>query len=81
MLASHTTNPRTGQIDYISVETELLSVVAFKRGVRRGPGKAQGGDFQVVIPAYLCEEHFQRAIPLLPGILKVGFCLPQLVLK
>ena len=70
MPASFTVNPRTGAVDYISVGMELLSVAAFKQGVRQGPGRGDA-DIQIVIPAYLCQEHFQRALPLLPGILKV----------
>jgi hypothetical protein len=73
MPATYTKNPRTGEIDYIQVQTELLAVSAFKQGVRRGPGRGEA-DIQIVIPAYLCEEHFQRALPLLPGILKVCNC-------
>ena len=70
MPANFTVNPRTGAVDYIAVQMDMLSVAAFKQGVRRGPGRGDA-DIQIVIPAYLCQDHFQRALPLLPGILKV----------
>ena len=71
MPAHYTVNPRTGAIDYIQVYPELLSIAAFKEGVRSTCAKTQGGDIQIVIPAYLTQDHFQRALPLLPGILRV----------
>ncbi len=48
MPASFTVNPRTGEVDYIAVQTEggLLAVSAFKQGVRRGPGRGEA-DIQV----------------------------------
>ena len=71
MPANFTVNPRTGSIDYIQVNPELLSVAAHKQGVVATVGKSDAGDIQIVIPAYLNEEHFQRALPLMPSILRV----------
>ena len=71
MPAQFTVNPRTGIIDYIQVHPELLSLAAFKQGVTSTVIKSEGGDIQIVIPAYLNEDHFQRALPSLPGILRV----------
>lgn len=73
MPAHFTVNPRTGNIEYIQVQPELLSLTAFRQGVRSTCAKTDGGDVQIVIPAYLDEDHFQRALPLLPSILRVHF--------
>lgn len=72
MPAHYTTNPRTGTIDYIQVQPELLSLAAFTQGAKATCGRTDGGDIQVVIPAYISEDHFQRALPLLPGVLRVS---------
>ena len=78
MPAHFTVNPRTGQVDYIEVHPELLSLSAFSQGVRATCSKNTGGDIQVAVPAYLNEEHFQRALPHLPGILRVSFRMEDL---
>lgn len=71
MGASFTVNPRTGTIDYIYLYPDLLSIAAFKQGVTSTV--AEGGNIQIVIPAYISEQHFERAMPLMPGILRVSF--------
>ena len=70
MPANYTVNPRTRVIDYILVYPELLSPAAFKQGVSAAVATSDG-EVQIVIPAYLNEDHFQRVLPMLPGILKV----------
>ena len=70
MPANFTINPRTHVIDYILVHPELLSMAAFKQGITAAVANSEG-DVQTVIPAYLNEDHFQRVLPLLPGVLKV----------
>lgn len=73
MGATYTVNPRTRAIEYIQLFPELISVAAFKQGVTATVAASQGGKIQIVIPAYINEQHFQRALPLMPGILKVYF--------
>ena len=79
MPANFTVNPRTGIIDYIQVHPELLSLAAFKQGVKSTVVNSAEGDIQIVIPAYLNEDHFHRALPLMPGVLRV--CLEDLFYK
>ncbi|KAJ7523811.1 hypothetical protein O6H91_18G063500 [Diphasiastrum complanatum] len=60
---SFTRNPRTGAIDYIDVSVDLLSEVAYvKYGVRT---TANNNKFDLLLPIYINQEHFDRAIPLL----------------
>ena len=63
-----TINPRTGALDYIQADPELLSTSAFQQGVRETP---QHHQVMAVLPAYLTQEHFERALPRMPKLLRV----------
>ena len=67
MPATFTVNPRTHIVDYIEVHPDFLSPAAFKQATTCFPS----ADIKIIIPAYLNEDHFQRALPLMPGILRV----------
>ncbi|KAL4860149.1 Ubiquitin-conjugating enzyme E2 B [Chlorella vulgaris] len=64
-----TINPKTRQADYISTNSpDLVAVEAVRSGlvVR----DAQGNAIQGVIPAYITADHFKRALPYLPAVLR-----------
>ncbi|KAL4434269.1 hypothetical protein ABPG75_000710 [Micractinium tetrahymenae] len=64
-----TTNPKTGLVDYcLPTSPDLVSIEAVQAGlVRRDAG---GQDVMGALPAYITAEHFQRAQPLLPAVLR-----------
>jgi len=66
-----TVNPKTGKTDYIYSTMEFLSVDAFVQdGVRKTVYKE---DFSHLLPMYLSEAHWKRALPFLKHV------LPQLL--
>ena len=62
-----TINPRTQQVDYIEASADLLSVSAFAAGVRKTPAN---GAVQAILPVFLTQAHFERALPHLEGLLR-----------
>lgn len=64
-----TTNPKTGQVDYcLPTSPDLLSVEAVQAGLVRRD--ASGQEVMGALPAYITAEHFERAQPLLPAVLR-----------
>ena len=62
-----TVNPRTRQVDYIEASPDLLSLDAFSAGVCKTPSN---GHVQGVLPVFLTQAHFERALPHLHAILR-----------
>ncbi|EFN51646.1 hypothetical protein CHLNCDRAFT_54899 [Chlorella variabilis] len=64
-----TVNPKTGAADYIMpTSPDLVAVEAVAAGlVARDAG---GTDIQGAIPAYITQDHFHRALPFLPRVLR-----------
>mmetsp|Transcript_6714 Transcript_6714/g.17280 ORF Transcript_6714/g.17280 Transcript_6714/m.17280 type:complete len:853 (-) Transcript_6714:134-2692(-) len=58
-----TINPKTKCIDYISVSQDLISQTAFAKNKVRSD--VFGNKFQLFLPLYFSEEHFQRALPMI----------------
>ena len=58
-----TVNPRTNNVDYISMSQDLLSKTAFEQ--HHIWSDAFGNSFQLFLPLYFTEEHFQRALTLI----------------
>jgi stress response protein SCP2 len=56
-----TVNPKTKLVDYISVSQDILSQTAFSKHKVRTD--VFGNKFQVFLPLYFSEDHFQRALP------------------
>ena len=66
-----TVNPRTNNVDYISMSQDLLSKTAFEQHHIRSD--AFGNSFQLFLPLYFTEEHFQRALtPIRHTIVKLA---------
>eukprot|EP01025_Chloroclados_australasicus_P014109 TRINITY_DN1659_c0_g1_i2.p1 TRINITY_DN1659_c0_g1~~TRINITY_DN1659_c0_g1_i2.p1 ORF type:complete len:1082 (+),score=76.95 TRINITY_DN1659_c0_g1_i2:206-3247(+) len=64
----YTVNPKTKQVDYIEVDSELMSMDAFYEcGVKHN---IRGEEIQGVLPLYLTREHFLRAIKYFPKVLR-----------
>ncbi|KAJ3056667.1 hypothetical protein HK097_005344 [Rhizophlyctis rosea] len=56
-----TKNPKTGKVDYVACESELVSRSAFMEGkLRRTVWNTAFTDW---LPIYITEDHFRRAIP------------------
>lgn len=64
---SFTVNPATQAVDYIEAHPDLLSISAFKAGVKKTPTRDK---IDAVLPVYLTADHFERALPYLPALLK-----------
>eukprot|EP01026_Neomeris_dumetosa_P035059 TRINITY_DN2804_c0_g1_i3.p1 TRINITY_DN2804_c0_g1~~TRINITY_DN2804_c0_g1_i3.p1 ORF type:complete len:977 (+),score=62.34 TRINITY_DN2804_c0_g1_i3:158-2932(+) len=64
----YTINPKTELIDYIDVDSELLSIEAFEKF--QVHTNITGEEIQGVLPLYLSSEHFKRALPYLPNVLR-----------
>lgn len=63
---TYTTNPRTGQVDYIHSTFDTLSFSAFEQsGVTRTVWNSK---FSAWLPLYLTKDHFDRAYKLMPRI-------------
>jgi len=62
-----TKNPKTGAVDYILAHPDLISMTAFKAGVRQTPERES---FEAVLPLYLTADHFNRSLPHLAPLLK-----------
>ncbi|KAK9828625.1 hypothetical protein WJX72_001162 [[Myrmecia] bisecta] len=62
-----TVNPRTGVVDYIEADMDLLSLEAVQAGVT----KTTANDaFDALLPLYIDADHFQRALPAYPALLR-----------
>ena len=57
-----TVNPKTKMIDYIDVSQDLFSQTAFS-GSGSSLTDAFGDTYNLILPLYFSEEHFQRALP------------------
>lgn len=61
-----TMNPVTGVVDYIEAYPYTISLDAYRAGVRVSPA---GEPIDDVLPLYISDEHFQRALPHLTRLL------------
>lgn len=59
---SFTVNPRTHDVDYIQVHLDILSRGAYASGVRN---TADNQNFKLLLPLYITQDHFERALPMI----------------
>ncbi|KAL2631450.1 hypothetical protein R1flu_016136 [Riccia fluitans] len=84
---SFTVNPRTKDVEYIAVHLDIISETAYREGVRT---TADNEKFSFMLPLYITEEHFNRALPMIKStaaelcpLLKEGYhknFVPDMVL-
>lgn len=65
---AYTTNPRTGAVDYIEAFPDLLSLSAFKAGMRATPA-GPSERVEALLPLYITADHFKSALPHMPALL------------
>ncbi|KAL3689276.1 hypothetical protein R1sor_015585 [Riccia sorocarpa] len=59
---SFTVNPRTKDVEYIAVHLDIISESAYRAGLRT---TADNEKFSFMLPLYITEEHFNRALPMI----------------
>ncbi|GAB4817332.1 hypothetical protein N2152v2_004378 [Parachlorella kessleri] len=64
-----TTNPKTRRVDYLAATcNDLVALAAFQAGLVTKD--LEGNAFKAVLPLYITQDHFERAVPYLPGLLR-----------
>ena len=59
---NYTVNPKTKKVDYIDAGQDLISLSIFKEGKK---SDAFGNKFDLLLPLYFSNDHFERALPLI----------------
>ena len=64
-----TTNPKTRRVDYLAATcNDLVALAASQAGLVTKD--LEGNAFKAVLPLYITQDHFERAVPHLPGLLR-----------